>query len=90
MPEAARLQRLARRSVAERAYWAAVAHLCRGQPGASWDLLKFAFSRRPTTAVVPPLRYLLRERYAVDRIAAVASEMLRWPHAPARPAPADR
>lgn len=86
VPDAARLHRLARRSVAERAYWAAVAHLCRGQPGISWDLFKFAFSRRPTTAVLPPLSYLLRRDDAVDRIIEVAAEMVRWPRAPAVPA----
>ena len=46
LPEATRLHRLARRNLWERAYWAAVAHLCRGQLGPSWDLLKFALSRR--------------------------------------------
>lgn len=79
LPEAARLHRLAKRGLAERAYWAALAHLCRGQPGASKDLFKFAFRRRPWTAILPPVTYLFRRDDAASRIASVASEMVRWP-----------
>jgi glycosyltransferase involved in cell wall biosynthesis len=89
LPEAARLYRLARRSVGERAYWAAVAHLCRGRPGASRELFKFAFSRRPMAAVLPPVGYLFRRDDAFRRIISVASETVQWPRAPGALARAD-
>jgi glycosyltransferase involved in cell wall biosynthesis len=78
LPEASRLHRLARRNLGERAYWAAVAHLCRGQLGPSWDLLKFALSRRPIAAIVPPVPYLFRRHDGIDRVVEVALEMVRW------------
>lgn len=85
LPGAARLHRLAKRGIAERAYWAAVAHLCRGNTGAGKDLFKFALRRRPSTAILPPVRYLFRREYALERILETTSEMLRWPRAtPAR------
>ena len=86
LPEAARLYRLAKRSLAERAYWAAVAHMCRGQIGPSRELLKFALRRRPSCAMVPPLGYLFRRDDAASRAISVIAEMVRWrrPPAPAR------
>jgi glycosyltransferase involved in cell wall biosynthesis len=89
LPDAARLHLLARRSVADRAYWSAVAHLCRGEAGASPELLKFAFTRRPTTAIFPPLSYLFRRADTVRRIISVATDMVRWPRAAVRPAGVD-
>jgi cellulose synthase/poly-beta-1,6-N-acetylglucosamine synthase-like glycosyltransferase len=79
LPGAARLHRLAKRGLAERAYWAAVAHLCRGHRSASKDLFKFALRRRPSTAILPPVSYLFRREYALERILETTSEMLRWP-----------
>jgi len=81
LPEASRLYRLAKRSLAERAYWAAVAHVCRGQIGVSWDLLRFALEHRPSCAVLPPLGYLFRRDDAASRIVSVVSEMVRSPRA---------
>jgi glycosyltransferase involved in cell wall biosynthesis len=78
LPEANRLRRLARRNLGERAYWAAVAHLCRGQFRPSWDLLKFALSRRPVAAIVPPVHYLFRRHDGIERVVEVAAEMVRW------------
>jgi hypothetical protein len=57
LPEAARLHRLAARSLGDRAYWAAVAHLVRGQPGASRNLFKFALRRRPSRVLLPPISH---------------------------------
>ncbi len=89
LPEAARLHRLARRSLGERAYWSALAHLSRGQAGTSRDLLKFALSRRPTAAIFPPVQYLFRRHNGVDRIIDVASEVMRWSRPRVAPAPLD-
>jgi len=86
LPEADRLYRLARRGLAERAYWAAIAHLCRGRPMAGLELLMFAFRRRPTTAILPPLSYLFRRDDTIERITEVVSRMVRRPRATARPA----
>jgi len=86
LPDAARLHQLARRSLGERAYWSAVAHLCRGQLGTSQALLKFAFRRRPSTAILPPVSYLFRRQYALERINETIAETLRWSRAAAKPA----
>jgi hypothetical protein len=86
LTQAARLHRLAKRRVPERAYWAAVAHLCRGQPALSRELLKFAFTRRPVTAILPPLGYLFRRHDAAERIAECLSEVMRRPRSLAKPA----
>ena len=88
LPEAPRLYRLAKRSLAERAYWAAVAHVCRGQIGASRELLKFALGRRPSFAMVPPVGYLFRREDTVGRVISVASEMV-WRQRRADPARVD-
>ncbi|KXF78728.1 glycosyl transferase [Paramesorhizobium deserti] len=67
MPDGAYLRRLARRGIAERAYWSAVSHIQRGEPGAM-ELLKLAFRLRPQTAILPPLGYLLRRPDTMRRI----------------------
>ena len=54
-----RLSRIAHRSLAARAYWAGLSHLCRGLPIEGSDLLRYAFRKRPSTAIAPPLWYLL-------------------------------
>ena len=82
LPDAARLHRLARRSIGERAYWSALAHLCLGKVGYSLDLLKFALRRCPTAAVLPPVGSLFRRPDTLRKITWVASKMVRW--APAR------
>jgi glycosyltransferase involved in cell wall biosynthesis len=76
LPEGARLRALAMRSLGERAYWSALAHLCRRQAWASLDLWRLAFSLSPMTAILPPVGYLLRRDDLLRRIRSVASEML--------------
>lgn len=56
-----RLLRTARRSLSDRAYWCAVSHLLRGDPGVR-DLLAFAVRLRPVSAFLPPLGYVLWRR----------------------------
>jgi glycosyltransferase involved in cell wall biosynthesis len=84
-PETVHLFRLAKRSLGDRAYWAAVAHLFRGQPGTSRELFKFALRRRPSRALLPPVTYLFRREDAASRIASCASELLRRSRAEIRP-----
>jgi glycosyltransferase involved in cell wall biosynthesis len=83
LPAAARLHRLVRRSLPERAYWSAVAHVCRGESSASWDLFKFALSRRPSFAILPPLGYLFRRENAIGKIRSIAAELARRSRGPA-------
>lgn len=70
LPDCGRLLRVARRGIAERAYWSAVAHLLRGAPGAS-ELMRFALSRRPQLALLPPLGYLLNRPDTKRRLRAL-------------------
>jgi glycosyltransferase involved in cell wall biosynthesis len=77
LPEAARLQRLVERGLAERAYWSALANLLRGRAKTSLDLLKFAVRHRPITALVPPLGYLFWREGAGRRAVATAFEMMQ-------------
>ncbi|MCK0327194.1 hypothetical protein MVT39_25640, partial [Salmonella sp. 15E66] len=49
------LLRQARNALSERAYWSAVAQLCRGEPEAM-ALMRHAIKLRPSTAWLPPLR----------------------------------
>ncbi len=51
------LRRLARRGIANRAYWSGVSHLLRRNREAI-DLFKLAFRLSPLSAVIPPMRYL--------------------------------
>jgi hypothetical protein len=73
LPEADRLQKLARESLAVRAYWCAVSHFLRGEPGVR-ELLGFAFTRRPSLAILPPLGRLLTRGDANQRIVATLRE----------------
>ncbi len=70
MPDARELRRLARLGLGGRAYWSAVSSLLRREPG-GLQLLKFAISRRPTTAVFPPLRYLLERPDVLGRAGSI-------------------
>lgn len=71
LPRCEELRRLAQRGIAERAYWSAVSHLLRGD-AKGWRLLRYAFSRRLQTALLPPLPYLLRRPDTWRRLAAKA------------------
>jgi glycosyltransferase involved in cell wall biosynthesis len=73
------LHQTARRNLAERAYWAALSNLARGDIRRSLDHWKFAFSRRPTTILLPPVGYLFRRERAFSRIIQVISEAVRRP-----------
>ncbi len=70
LPTCAELRQLAQRGIAERAYWSAISHLLRRQPGAR-DLLRLAFSLRPRTRVLPPIGYLLERPDTARRISGM-------------------
>ena len=70
--EAARLLRLGRRSLAERAYWCGVKDLVRGRRSHQ-ELFRLAFRLDPATRLLPPIGYLSR----MDRsIGAILSSFL--------------
>jgi glycosyltransferase involved in cell wall biosynthesis len=74
LPGAARHHRLARRRLAEEAYWCGVSLSCRGQPGLGRDLVIFAARLAPSMMVLPPLGYLSRRNNAFHRIVEVLGE----------------
>lgn len=74
MPGAERLHALARRGLAERAYWSGISHLMRGDQGAL-ALLRLAFQWRPITALIPPVNYLLQRPDTTNRL---RSQMKKW------------
>jgi glycosyltransferase involved in cell wall biosynthesis len=75
LPHAARLRHLAKRSLGERAYWSAAAHLSRGEIAEFLALLRLALRLRPACAVLPPLSYLFRREDARTRLTRVLSEL---------------
>ena len=74
LPNSTRLHRIARRALADRAYWGSIANLLRGNTPLALRLWKFAISREPSAIVVPPIRYLLRRQDAFSHIGQVISE----------------
>jgi len=74
LPEAAQLAGLARRRLAEEAYWVGVSRACRGQLGLGRDLVAFALRLAPSFTVVPPLGFLLRRKGALSRMAEVLGQ----------------
>jgi glycosyltransferase involved in cell wall biosynthesis len=77
LPQGKRLHRIARRALAERAYWSSLATLLRGDADLSLELLKFAFTRCPRTMAVPPLGYLRRRDDTFSHFANLISQATR-------------
>jgi glycosyltransferase involved in cell wall biosynthesis len=74
LADAERLLRMARRGLAERAYWCGVKDLVRGRRSGA-RLLRLAFRLAPATAVVPPVNYLLRLDRPLSYVGRVIAEM---------------
>lgn len=72
LPQARQFLRIARRSLGDRAYWCAVSHFLRGEPGV-WDLARYAVRLRPANAVLPPLGYAWRKADMSRRIAGLVT-----------------
>jgi GT2 family glycosyltransferase len=73
LPDRSRLQRLARRGLAEWAYWSAISHAVRGHLAGAARLMRIALGLRPLLVLVPPLNYLARLERPGERIASVVS-----------------
>jgi glycosyltransferase involved in cell wall biosynthesis len=58
LPDAAELARLVRRRLGEQAYWSGLAQLARGNIRPAAHLARFALSRSPRSAVMPPVGWL--------------------------------
>lgn len=76
LPDRKRLHRCARHSLASRAYWCAVSHFMRREPGVA-DLFRFALRVRPALAVLPPLGGLMTRDDALARIRATLKSALK-------------
>lgn len=75
LQNARRLHRMARRALAERAYWGSLSNLLRGDLVLSWHLLQYAIARCPDTLILPPIGYLLRHRDSMARILKALTEV---------------
>lgn len=75
LPNARRLHRLAKRTLAERAYWCAASHLVRGDVALARDLIRFSFRLAPSTAVLPPLSALLRRPDTLERLGRLSADL---------------
>lgn len=69
LPDSRRLHNIARRRIAERAYWGALARKWRGEVESGRDFMEYALGLRPEMAVFPPVSYLLRRP---DKLGEVA------------------
>jgi glycosyltransferase involved in cell wall biosynthesis len=83
-PEATRLRRIARRRLAERAYWGALSNLAQCNMARSVDQWKFAATRWPATVVIPPVAYLFRRKQALRHMALMLLQAARRTIIPAR------
>lgn len=75
LPQAGQLRRLARRALAERAYWCAASHLVRGDVALARDLIRFSVRMAPSTAVLPPLTALLRRPDTLERLGRLSADL---------------
>jgi glycosyltransferase involved in cell wall biosynthesis len=76
LAEAKSLHAQVTRRLADRAYWSGWSHICRRQPRAGWDLLRYAWSRRPRSFVVPPIGELWIRDKPFTRLTEVAIEAI--------------
>jgi glycosyltransferase involved in cell wall biosynthesis len=79
LADAARLRRLATRSLGERAFWSAAAHFTRGQIAECFAILRIALRLRPSCALLPPLSYLIRREDTRVRLRSVLAELAGKP-----------
>jgi len=74
LPHAEQLHGMARRRLAEEAYWGGLSRLLRGQLGSGQDLVGFAFKHAPSLKLLPPFGHLLRRKDTVRRSIEVLGE----------------
>ena len=77
IPNARAHHALARRRLAEAAYWTGVARCCRGDMAIGRELLGFGLSLRPRMRLLPPVGQLFRHDRPDQKIASVLSDALR-------------
>jgi GT2 family glycosyltransferase len=64
-------------SLAERAYWASIAHFMRGSYDGSWELAQMVFQRHPWFFLLPPIGYIFKRNDGIHRIEQVAIEAMK-------------
>lgn len=74
----ASLRAHAKRSLAAHAYWSSVSQLLRGNVRSSLRLLQFAFARRPSLLLAPPIVWLFRRHQLFAHIRAISWEPINW------------
>jgi len=74
LPNAQALMMLSRRSLASRAYWSGVSHTCRGDFSNAGSLLRYSVQRSWSTAILPPVDYLLRQEGVLERAARAVAD----------------
>src|SRR5262249_46535509 len=76
LPDSQRLRKMVKQALSDRAYWGALANLVRGDFRLSRDLMGFALSRTPSSALLPPINYLWHRRDAIHHIGQIVSDRL--------------
>jgi glycosyltransferase involved in cell wall biosynthesis len=76
VPDADAMLKLASCRLGEHAYWSAMSHLVRGHAGDAARLLRFCLDRRPSTALIPPVGWLLRMDRPLHRAVQIGRETL--------------
>ena len=77
LPDSQKLQALANRSLAERAFWTGLAQLCRGKSEDGRWLLRFAIDHRPRLRYCPPIIHLTRMPGLYNHLRDVLSDSLK-------------
>jgi glycosyltransferase involved in cell wall biosynthesis len=75
VPNAAKLHRMARRRIAEAAFWSAASHFARGKRAEALRLFHFGYGVNRTAMLVPPIGHILRTEGSLRRMAAVLSSI---------------
>lgn len=75
---ARRLHDIAKGTIAARAYWWAVSDLVHGKRDSGLRLLKTALKLRPSTAIIPPVSFLLQAERPLGRVLETLSEAFAW------------
>lgn len=71
IPRSVELHRIAKRRIAETAFWSAASHVYRGRTSAGLALLKYSLALSPSLILLPPVRHLFRTNGALKRVVEI-------------------
>ena len=89
--DAERLHRRAIQRLSDQAYWSGLSYLCRRKPRIGWELLKYAWARRPLSFLIPPVSHFFIMDRPLTRLTEVVVEGVtgqpygRFAHPPVMP-----